>query len=152
MKKRDWTGGSVFECRFNFAFLPSAWIKARVWLAEQTANISLRRRCAEGLRGILSRTRMKRSLRAVSLPFSPSRRFRSSLAVPFKKKPVRSAGEKCRFSCGVSARNFTPDYELSPELLRRCWLPVVWISKVHRRERNKVVTCVYAFSAALQSE
>lgn len=33
--------GSASECRFNFAFLPSAWIKARARLTEQMANIFL---------------------------------------------------------------------------------------------------------------
>lgn len=41
-KGLDWRG-SALECRFNFAFLPSAWIKACARLAD-TANISLRRR------------------------------------------------------------------------------------------------------------
>ena len=31
--------GSASECRFNFAFLPSVWIKARARLTERTANI-----------------------------------------------------------------------------------------------------------------
>lgn len=42
-KGLDWRG-SAPECCFNFAFLPSAWIKARAQPTEQTANISLRRR------------------------------------------------------------------------------------------------------------
>lgn len=113
MKKRDWTGGSAFKCCFNFAFLPSAWIKARAWPADQTANISLRRRW-EGS-GKFYRAWRRTANAPSGLLCSPFLALsRIVLYYAFhrfsEETGRRSVGEKCRSPSGKSAKNFVPDY------------------------------------------
>jgi len=163
-KGLDWRG-SAPECRFNFAFLPSAWIKANIRLAEQTANISSQRRWKGS--GKFYRA-WRRTANAASglwraLPFSLSpytpflsfsrplahRSFFTMLFIGFEKM-IRS---RCAFgkremplsSCRKNLRNFIPDYEAASRFAGVNCLDF----KGSPREHNKVVTCVYVYSTTL---
>jgi len=169
--------GSASECRFNFAFLPSVWIKARARLTERTANI-----CDIGEKAARSFIAHKeRNLRPFSM-FSPlSSRFCHTLflsiyslflltyiilfslclSLSFKKMVhlcITFGKWKMLFLLlrererKISLLLTYISFLRLLSVFHQCWLLVTsrfqGFTSRTRRECNKVVTCVYMFSAA----
>lgn len=159
-KGLDWRG-SAPECRFNFAFLPSAWIKARARPSRR--QIFPRDVAGKAAGNFIAHedeqqtqppafyvlTLFPSVLLSLVLSLSPSR---ASFFLPYASHRFREDGTSALRSANEKFHSWLRRHKLFPAAPRFAGADCQSsrFLKVHRRGRNKVVTRlrVHVFSAA----